>query len=357
MSHSKNGGISSNIVDFCPPGYFYDLQGNGKICYKKINMEFGLGINRDEDKFSKRICKDLYPLKYNPSETYDFKMHLQHGGYFDRCYDVKFTKEYSLSSGSLQLDKKISEEKVRYKDLACKSGDKSCFWKKDPDYTSCRSIKDCYRCSLSSQCVFYVETSTCVSTTEVEDIEDYSYLKIWKHRFAEHLGISTLTTIDLASLKIYNSCPKSKDLINTLTSVNEKVVLGAKFKFAPQNAKQGIVISKGSSHTLNFERNPTEKESQPKPLSSGEKVQIKTGTKSTIDKLKDATKKKFSTGNPKSYTMRLAFNQDMFKQSRPNYQYPLLILRLQNVKNHLYNPKSQIVYVYDFGKTRKKSLN
>jgi hypothetical protein len=73
LSHVKNGGISSSIIDFCPPGYFYDLQANDKICYKKVSMEFGLGINRDEDRFSKKVCKDLYPMEYQEDQVYDYR--------------------------------------------------------------------------------------------------------------------------------------------------------------------------------------------------------------------------------------------------------------------------------------------
>jgi hypothetical protein len=60
--------------------------------------------------------------------------------------------------------------------------------------------------------VFKVENSTCVSVKEVQKEDEYRYLEVWEQKYGSHLGISTLTNLNLATLKIYYSCPKSKDL-------------------------------------------------------------------------------------------------------------------------------------------------
>ena len=238
LSRSKNGNLFSAMVNFCPPGYFYDIRGSSTlVCYRKHKLEFGLGIHRDEDKMSRRFCDKLKPMNYTKESDYYSQDHLEHSGYFDRCFDVNFTKKYALSSEFLTIDSPnfnptdINSGIVQYKNLKCKQNHPNCMWYDDPDYISCRSIKDCYKCSLSPKCVFKVENSTCVSAAELEDLEDYEFLKIWKNKYSTHLGISTLANLDLASLKIFNSCPKSKDLQNLLTTGSEKIILGARFDF------------------------------------------------------------------------------------------------------------------------------
>jgi hypothetical protein len=103
LSHTKIGNLTSIMVDFCPPGYFYGIQVGEKVCYRKKKMEFGLGINRDEDKLSRRKCESLGPLKFLKSKFYNATEYLVLEGYYDRCYDVHFTKDFSLNSDDLEI--------------------------------------------------------------------------------------------------------------------------------------------------------------------------------------------------------------------------------------------------------------
>jgi len=71
----------------------------------------------------------------------------------------------------------------------------------------------------------------CVSINEVEDLDQYAFLKIWKKKFTKKNTGNTLHTLDLASLKIYKTCPSSHDLVNVFESDNQKILTGAKFRF------------------------------------------------------------------------------------------------------------------------------
>lgn len=362
LSHLPDGYVMSQTISFCPPAYFYEFSNTQTICYRKVKLEFGLGLKLDENKNTRLSCSDLYPRPSSLAETNDESEMVKNSAYFGRCFDPNFTLKFSLENDGLVLGEKGKTSKVEdasknmsYRDFSCSDKTKNCFWFRNPEQGYCRKIKECQICSLANQCVYQTEISMCVSINEVEDLDQYAFLKIWKKKFTKKNTGNTLHTLDLASLKIYKTCPSSHDLINVLESDNQKILTGAKFRFQRQTElqqKYETKISRGSSYTLNYESYSGIAVTSNKPnLATG--VMSDEEKKLFLEKKEEYQTTKITKSNAKSYSMKLFFSKEMFEEFKPSYQLPILIVRLQGVIDHLYDPKMSQIYVFDFGKVQK----
>ena len=72
-----------------------------------------------------------------------------------------------------------------------------------------------------------------------------------------------------------------------------------------------------------------------------------------MEKKEELSSAKVVNRNAKSYSMKLFFSKELFEDFKPNYQLPILIVRLQGVVDHLFAPKMSVIYVFDFGKVQK----